>query len=275
VKAYKRPLSLSPPPTPDNEYVANSEDIELNETVENRDFDGGKYTGDWKNDKPHGKGKINYYVETVRKVDYYDYYEGNWENGMRNGEGISRHWTSIRSKNQREKFITNCMDYDGNWENDKPTNGIIKYIDVEYVKSNPKEKIIKIYSDGKFDFEKPNFVYPNIDTNATMTYLTDGKQSGVFTGFFSNCDSFYIMRSNGKMKYPYPKYPFEGNFVNDKPDRGKPIHEPDQYTVKTGGTRKNINNKHKKKYSKKNKKHRKLTKCKNKKCKRKTIKKMY
>jgi hypothetical protein len=159
-------------------------------------------------------------------------------------------------------------------KNDKPTNGIIKYIDVEYVKSNPREKIIKIYSDGQFVFEEPKFVYPNIKTNAKMTYLTDGKHSGVFIGSFSDCDSFYIMRSNGKMTYPDNSI-FEGNFVDDKPNNHETVHEPDQYTIKRGGTRKNINNKHKKKYSKNNKKHRKLTKCKNKKCKRKTIKKMY
>ena len=45
----------------------------------------GEYIGIVKNGKPHGKGKISV---TLRNHQIY-IYEGEWENGYKNGEGIN------------------------------------------------------------------------------------------------------------------------------------------------------------------------------------------
>lgn len=54
------------------------------------------YEGEWKDDFPHGEGKLFY--------DNGDYFEGNWENGKRKGKGV---FTNLKKMKKFEILTEN------------------------------------------------------------------------------------------------------------------------------------------------------------------------
>ncbi len=65
-----------------------------------------KYSGQWKDDLPDGKGKAEQYGSTTTET-----YEGDWKEGKRHGSGIYyEHW---------DKGTLPTEEYDGEWVEDK------------------------------------------------------------------------------------------------------------------------------------------------------------
>ena len=92
----------------------------------------GKYTGDWKNGKPEGKGMMTY--------NNGDVYNGEWKNGQREGNG--------------ELECKNRMTYNGQYKNDRASGkGIMKYkngdvYDGEWMDNKPCGACKVNYSNG-------------------------------------------------------------------------------------------------------------------------------
>ena len=82
-------------------------------------FADGKYTGEWANSEPHGRGKMEFTDGNV--------YEGNFSNGKREGTGVFR-WAngdsyvgSYKNGSMEGKGVFTWADgdsYDGEWKND-------------------------------------------------------------------------------------------------------------------------------------------------------------
>ena len=71
--------------------------------------DGSKYTGEWKDSKPHGRGKMEFPDGNI--------YEGNFGNGLKEGHGVFR-------------WADDGTIYDGSWKNDKKDGtGVYRWAD--------------------------------------------------------------------------------------------------------------------------------------------------
>ena len=104
--------------------------ININNNIQNKTYDNGRYEGDILNNLIEGKG-IFYYNNG-------DKYEGDWKNNIREGKGIL--------------FYNNGNRYEGEFKNDlREGNGIFYFImvinlkeNIKMVKKKEKEYIILI-----------------------------------------------------------------------------------------------------------------------------------
>lgn len=109
------------------------------------------YFGDFKEGKKSGKGTMYSKDERLNNISY----EGNWQNDLRNGQGIEKtyvgtydgNWKNDK-KSGKGKITFNSSIYsyyDGNWENDKINNGAMKYANGDFYEGDWKNE----YRDGK------------------------------------------------------------------------------------------------------------------------------
>lgn len=63
-------------------------------------YDEGKYIGEVRNGKPHGRGRMMYASDDPVRYEYY----GNWVNGKKHGQGVM-YWKNLEK-------------YEGNWKDD-------------------------------------------------------------------------------------------------------------------------------------------------------------
>jgi len=68
----------------------------------------GNYKGEEKNDKPHGKGRLEWSDGS--------YYEGEWKNGKRHGKGKFINFVTDPSEDENYDYL----EYEGCWKNGKP-----------------------------------------------------------------------------------------------------------------------------------------------------------
>jgi len=90
--------------------------------VQGLEYDGGIYTGEVQNGKPHGIGRMVYASDDPARFVY----EGSWENGKRHGHGImilKNHdvykgdWKDDVEHGEGTCDYSNGDKYVGNWEN--------------------------------------------------------------------------------------------------------------------------------------------------------------
>ena len=113
--------------------------------VRELEYDGGKYTGEVRNGKPHGKGRILYASDDPVRLGYdgnwvngkrhgkgimlwrnHDAYTGNWKDGLEDGEGTCDYfngnkyvgrWKEGAENGKGTCYYANGDKYVGNWEN--------------------------------------------------------------------------------------------------------------------------------------------------------------
>lgn len=125
----------------------------------------GKYIGEHKNGKPHGKGKI-----TFASDDYRNYYEGEWSNGIRDGKGTMvwkkgdkyvGNWKEGAFNGYGTYYYADGRIYEGNWlANKQHGKGKItfsandsnnrKYYDGEWVSGIRQGMGTMMWSDGEW-----------------------------------------------------------------------------------------------------------------------------
>lgn len=106
---------------------------------------GDTYQGEWRNNRPHGKGRYLRMSGDEYVGDFYngrfqgqgeyrygngDVYKGHWENGMRSGQGEMRYqngnrytgeWKNDKREGKGELVYRSGSFYKGNWLNDERT----------------------------------------------------------------------------------------------------------------------------------------------------------
>jgi hypothetical protein len=235
-------LTHPPPPTLNKDIVNHTEiNLEIIENVVDvvkEPFNKGDYSGEWdgENNRPHGKGRL----EKIGGYNRY-IYDGNWINGLLNGP------------------VTVTKTYPGSISAEKY---------VAFYENGQEKRIDKFYTgyNNWFEGTKIQRLGGNLVKNGNGRIIND-YGTILEMGYWFNDDKVYREFSTLGINSESP-FDYKDGKWKDGINPGNL-----KYFTRIAGTRKNINNKHKKKYSKKNKKHRKFTKCKNKKCKRKNIKK--
>lgn len=122
------------------ETTATTSDVIM---VTDQPYNNGKYTGEWKNDKPNGQGKMTY--------SNGDVYEGEWKDGNGTGYGVYKwasgafyegEWKDGNRTGYGKFTFTNGDVYEGEFKDDN-FNGQGKY---KYINGDSFEGI---YKDGK------------------------------------------------------------------------------------------------------------------------------
>jgi hypothetical protein len=176
----------------------------------------GKYTGQIKNNKPEGKGKIVFYDSM------YHSYDGEWTDGKMNGEGTLIYNNKYKSETFYKGQFNNNMKngvgkmkhvngdiYEGEWtDNMKNGKGKMKYVNGDIYEGEWTDEMKN--GKGKMTYENGNiyegeWTYNMKNGKGEMTY-----NNGYYEGDWKND----MRDGKGKMTYTYGDV-YEGDWKND------------------------------------------------------------
>ena len=219
----------------------------------------GKYVGEYKDGKPHGKGIIYF-----KANDPYERlsYEGDWIDGKANGEGkmvwkdgevYDGNWINDTRSGYGTSISSNGMKYEGNWSNDMFNGqGTLFHFDGSKVYAGG-------FKDGKIEGKGSQFyingnkcyfgdwkdsvmcgygVFYNEDGSIRYEgYFENGKANGKGTRYFDNGDKYVGDFRDDEMNgegtcYYYNGAKIEGNWVDGLRDGPAKYYFPDGTWVK-------------------------------------------
>lgn len=146
-------------------------------------YDGYRYVGEFKDGKPHGKGKIYYNKNIVS-------YEGSFYDGMRQGQGImlwsdgdryEGNWENNKMNGQGTYYWSNGKKYVGQWVNDSRTGkGTMYYAD--------GAKFVGYFVDGKRNGAGVYYYPAGNNTIKLEGEWKHGEKNGFFREYYRDGD---------------------------------------------------------------------------------------